>query len=94
MKIEGLLPIGSVIMPKGGSHRLMIIGYGQRLVENPEQLYDYVGCPFPEGFLNAEHNFLFNRDQIERIDHMGHLTEGQMAYAEKIEEALAQARNA
>ncbi|MBE5801775.1 MAG: DUF4176 domain-containing protein [Clostridiales bacterium] len=92
MKIEGLLPVGSVVMLKEGTHRVMIIGYCQRLVNEPEKLYDYVGCLFPEGFLNAERNFLFNREQIDQVFHFGYQSEGQMAYVEKIENAILKLR--
>lgn len=92
MKIEGLLPIGSVVMLKGGTHRVMIIGYCQRLVNEPEKIFDYVGCLFPEGFLGAEKNYLFNRDQVERVYHVGYATDGQMAFADQMEEALVKLR--
>lgn len=92
MKLEGLLPIGSVVMLTGGTHRVMIIGYCQRLLNEPQQLFDYVGCLFPEGFLGAEKNYLFNRDQIDRVYHVGYTTDGQMAFADKMEDALARLR--
>lgn len=92
MKIEGLLPVGSVVMLKEGTHRVMIIGYCQKLISNPEKVYDYVGCLFPEGFISADNNYLFDRDQVETVFHVGYQTEGQMAFAEKAEEALAKLR--
>jgi len=93
MKIEGLLPIGTVVMLKEGKHRVMITGYCQRLVTAPEKVYDYVGCLFPEGFLGADKNLLFDRGQVDRIYHVGYCTDGQMAYTDKIEEALAGLRD-
>lgn len=92
MKIEGLLPVGTVVMLKEGTHRVMIIGYCQRLVDEPEKLFDYVGCLFPEGYLSAEKNYLFNRDQIDQIHHVGCVSEGQMAFVEKMEAAIDQLR--
>ncbi len=88
MKLEGLLPVGSVVMLKGGTHRTMIIGYCQRLVNEPDTVFDYVGCLFPEGYLSADKNFLFNRDQVETIYHVGYQTDGQMAFVDKMEKAL------
>ncbi|MBP3646285.1 MAG: DUF4176 domain-containing protein [Clostridia bacterium] len=92
MKIEGLLPVGSVVMLKEGTHRVMIIGYCQKMVAEPQKLYDYVGCLFPEGYLSADKNYLFNRDQIDQVFHFGYQTEGQMALVEKVEEAIVQLR--
>jgi len=93
MKIEGLLPVGSVVLLKGGQHRAMIIGYCQRRVDNPGEIYDYVGCLYPEGYIGAQKNYLFNRDQIDKIYHVGYQTEGQFAFAEKMETAIASLRN-
>ena len=67
MRIEGLLPVGSVVLLQQGKHRVMIIGYCQKLISQPEQVYDYVGCLFPEGYINAEQNYLFNREQIAKF---------------------------
>lgn len=93
MKIEGLLPVGSVVLLKEGNHRVMIIGYCQRLVNQPEKVYDYVGCLFPEGYLSAERNYLFNREQIDTVYSVGYQTDGQFAFIEKMEETIANLRS-
>lgn len=92
MKIEGLLPVGSVVMLQQGNHRVMIIGYCQKLLSQPEKIYDYVGCLFPEGFISAEKNYLFNREQIETVYHVGYQTDGQFAFADKMEAAIDRLR--
>lgn len=94
MKIEGLLPVGSVVLLKGGQHRAMIIGYCQRRIDNPGVIYDYVACLYPEGYISADKNYLFNRDQIDKIYHVGYQTDGQFAFAEKIEAAVENLRSA
>jgi len=93
MKIEGLLPVGSVVLLEGGNHRLMIIGYCQKLLSQPDKIYDYVGCLFPEGFISAEKNYLFNREQIDKVYHVGYQSDGQFAFAEQMEEAVLRLRN-
>lgn len=92
MKIEGLLPVGSVVLLKDGAHKVMIIGYCQRLVNKQEQVYDYVACLFPEGFISAEKNYLFNREQVDKVYHVGYQTDGQFAFAEKMEDAIVKFR--
>ncbi len=92
MKIEGLLPVGSVVLLHQGKHRVMIIGYCQKLLSQPDKIYDYVGCLFPEGFISAEKNYLFNREQIEKVYHVGYQSDGQFAFAEKMEEAIVRLR--
>jgi len=92
MKIEGLLPVGSVVLLQGGSHRVMIIGYCQKLLSEPNRVFDYVGCLFPEGFISAEKNYLFNREQIDKVYHVGYQTDGQFALVEKMETAIKNLR--
>ena len=46
----GVLPIGSVVLLKNSTKKLMIMGFAQVAAENQEKVYDYVGCVFPEGF--------------------------------------------
>lgn len=92
MKIEGLIPIGSVVLLKGGNHRLMIMGYAQKMADREDTVFDYVGCLYPEGFMGPDQNYLFNRDQIEKIYNVGYQTDGQMAFIDKIEQGLANFR--
>lgn len=93
MRIEGLLPVGSVVLLQQGKHRVMIIGYCQKLISQPDQVYDYVGCLFPEGYINAEKNYLFNREQIDKVYHVGYQTDGQFAFAQKMEDAIVRLRH-
>lgn len=93
MKIEGLLPVGSVVLLREGNHRLMVIGYCQKLINQPDKIYDYVGCLFPEGFISAEKNYLFNREQIDKVYHVGYQSDGQFAFSEKMESAIVRLRS-
>lgn len=69
-KIEShYLPLGSIIILKGGAKRLMVYGRVQKLATGVE--YDYLGCPYPEGFINPEKSFVFNHDAIAEIVHFG-----------------------
>ena len=45
---KDLLPLGSVVLLKGGSKRLMIIGRIQSRAGSNE-IYDYSGCFSPRG---------------------------------------------
>lgn len=64
------LPVGSVVMLKGGNKRVLITG---RVVapNTTNEIFDYSGCPFPEGVTSIEQFYCFNRDQIERIYFIG-----------------------
>ena len=65
------LPIGTVVMLKGGTKRVMISGFCAINGDNTEEIYDYSGCMYPEGFLSSNQICLFNHDQIEKIYHIG-----------------------
>ncbi len=68
---EKFLPIGTVVMLKGGSKRVMITGFCSMAAEDQSKMFDYAGCMFPEGFLSSDQTALFNHEQIEKIYHMG-----------------------
>ena len=57
-----LLPIGSIVLLKGGVKKLMVIGLKPVKQEEPDVVYDYIGVMYPEGFMGAETMFLFNHD--------------------------------
>ena len=50
---EKYLPIGTVVMLKGGKKRLMISGFCSISADDSKVIYDYSGCMFPEGFLSV-----------------------------------------
>lgn len=69
--MKDFLPVGSVVLLKGANKKLMIIGI---LQVNPTQrkIYDYLGVPYPEGFMGADNNFLFNHEDINDIIFVGY----------------------
>lgn len=62
---KDLLPIGSIVLLKGGERKLMVCG---RIISdsNIKEIYDYVGCLYPEGITNPDNLYFFNRDSIEK----------------------------
>ena len=70
---EKYLPIGTVVMLKGGSKRVMIAGFCSMDTGDTSdpQVYDYSGCMYPEGFLASNQVCLFNHDQIKTVYHLG-----------------------
>lgn len=66
---ESLLPIGTVVLLKGGTKKLMITGFYSKS-KNNEKIYQYNSCIFPEGFM--DNTFcLFDHSQIDEILYMG-----------------------
>ena len=68
MKKDKYLPLGTVVMLKNGSKRVMVIGFCMEAKkENETARFDYAGCLYPEGIVDSEHFLLFNHDQIDKV---------------------------
>ena len=94
MTFDGLLPIGSVVLLKGSSKRLMITGVGQYALaeEGARRLYDYVAVVFPEGYLNPEENYLFDNEQIDKVYFIGLQHSESIAFLERADQTIARLR--
>lgn len=69
--MKDLLPIGSIVLLKGAVKKLMIIGILQ--VKNKEnQIHDYLGVPYPEGYIGDKNNFLFQHEDINDVIYVGY----------------------
>ena len=60
------LPIGSVVILKEGTKKIMIYGRRQKSTESGIE-YDYVACLYPEGNISQKYTFLFNEENIENV---------------------------
>jgi len=68
--LNELLPIGSVVLLKDSSKRVMIVGLKQQQ-ENDPKIWDYSGCLYPEGIIDPDRLFLFDHTQIEVLFFIG-----------------------
>lgn len=95
MTINGLLPIGSVVLLKNSTKRVMIIGVCQiaKQEDGTMKFYDYSGCVFPEGYLGPDKNYLFNNDQIDQLFAIGYQDAEALAFKEKADELDAKYRS-
>lgn len=91
---EKFLPIGTVVMLKGGEKRLMIAGFCA--IENNDtknkKVWDYSGCIYPEGFLSSNKTLLFDHEQIENIYHYGLIDEEEEEFKEKLNKFVAESK--
>lgn len=73
--MDNILPIGSVVMINGGTKPVMIYGYLQQsgLAEN--EMFDYIGVPYPEGNVNAALQFGFQATDIKDVLFEGYRSE-------------------
>ncbi len=67
-----ILPIGSVVLLKGGEKKTVIMGIMQFNAENPDKVYHYLGVPYPEGYMGNGSSYLFNHDDIREIIFRGY----------------------
>ncbi|WP_088052177.1 DUF4176 domain-containing protein [Virgibacillus dakarensis] len=83
--METLLPYGTIVLLKGGNKRLVIYGRKQIVTgeggediqtqeeEITEQtMYDYIGVPYPEGYISQEYTYAFNHSDIIDIIFRGY----------------------
>lgn len=84
------LPIGTIVLLKGGKKELMITGYcicpnslKQMSVDKNDiqQIFDYGACTYPEGFLDDSITYAFNHEQIKEILFLGYETPKQKEFS-------------
>ncbi len=89
MVFKGLLPIGTVVLLKNSTKRVMIIGVCQKEINDTEErIWDYTGCYYPEGYMGPDKSFLFNNDQVEKVFALGYQDEEQFAFKDKVDKLI------
>ena len=86
---EKYLPVGSVVLLKNGTKRVMINGFCTMDASNPDRVFDYSGVLFPEGSLSSDQTLLFDHNQIVRVDHLGLDDEEEKSFKIKLKEIVA-----
>lgn len=84
-----LLPIGSVVLLKGGDKRVMICGRVQTRTGDMN-IYDYSSCYYPEGIVGSDSMFFFNHDDIEKIFFLGYQDDEELAFHENVLDQLGE----
>ncbi|MDE5889043.1 MAG: DUF4176 domain-containing protein [Bacilli bacterium] len=82
---EKYLPIGTVVLLKGGTKKVMINGFCAVTEAKKDKIFDYRGCPFPEGVLESSGVALFDHDQIQEIVHIGYKHAESINFFDKLE---------
>lgn len=85
MEIKNLLPIGSVVLLKGGQKKLMICGIKQVDSDDDDKEYDYLGIFYPEGHIGSKFQYLFDHEKIEKIFFRGYEDEERSEFLSKLE---------
>lgn len=79
------LPIGSVVLLKGGNKRIMICGRIQAQAGS-DVIYDYSACYYPEGIVDPKSMFFFNRDAIETVYFRGYEDQDELDYRHELDQ--------
>ena len=77
---EKYLPIGTVVLLKEATKKVMITGYASVSPDTGDKIFDYSGCVFPEGFFDYNQVCVFNHDQIGEVFYTGYVDEEQKAF--------------
>lgn len=85
--MKELLPLGTVVTLNNGTKRLMIIGRLQRAKDDGE-VYDYSAVVWPEGYLDSQHVYLFNQENIRCLYHVGHQDVEEFEFRYVLEEEM------
>lgn len=83
--MKNLLPIGSVVTLEEGKKSLIIVGVMQKDIEG--DIYDYIACVYPEGYINSEMFFLFNHEDIKEVRFVGYIDAESQAYMQMLKES-------
>ena len=90
---EKYLPIGTVVLLKGGIKRLMITGFCVSTEEKKDEIWDYVGCLYPEGVLSTGTNCVFDHNQISKIIYMGLIDEEEKNFKKLLVESVEKSKS-
>ena len=88
IRADQILPIGSIVLLKGGEKRLMVFGVDQVDLET-EAPYDYSGVLYPEGSLGVESFFLFNHEDINEMHFFGYSDAERQEFVAELERVAA-----
>lgn len=83
-ELKKFLPIGTIVLLKGATKRLMITGFYSVPNEDKTKIFDYTGCLYPEGVINSKEIALFNHDQIDKVYFVGYRDEEEKKFKEKL----------
>ena len=90
---EKYLPLGTVVILKGATKRVMITGFASTSQETGDTIFDYSGCMYPEGFFDYNQVCVFNHDQIEKIYFMGYSDEEEVEFKKQLVNELDKLNN-
>lgn len=86
---KDMLPIGTVVLLKGGDKRIMIIGRIQTR-SGDDRIFDYSACYYPQGMVGSDSVFFFDRDAIDKVFFKGYEDEEELAFRTEVLDTLGE----
>lgn len=88
MEAPDFLPLGSIVVTKGSTKKIMIIARGLAVTqaEGP-RYYDYGACLYPEGLI-GDQVIYFNHEVINKVFFEGYTDDDEALAIENITEGL------
>ncbi len=83
-----ILPIGSVVLLKEATKKIMITGFASVSPDTGDKVYDYSGCVYPEGFVDYDEVFVFDHSQIAEVYFLGYRDQEQVEFMSKLQEEM------
>jgi hypothetical protein len=81
MKDGKFLPIGSIVKLEQQDRPIIIVGF---LPECEGEAYDYLGYPYPEGFIGDDKSICFTAGLVDQILYWGYETQEGTYYIEEL----------
>ncbi len=89
MEKVNYLPLGSVVVIKGGVKKFMVVARGLEVkIENNNTYFDYGACMYPEGMIGDQMMY-FQHEDIVKIIFSGFSDEDNELMVDNINAALA-----
>ena len=85
MNVGNLFPIGTVVTVKDANKSMMIIGV---LPENDGKRYDYIAVLYPEGYLTEKQIYLFNHDDVVKVEYLGYMNAEYQFFRQDLEQIM------
>ena len=85
MNVGNLFPIGTVVTVKDANKSMMIIGV---LPENDGKRYDYIAVLYPEGYLTEKQIYLFNHDDVVKVECLGYMNAEYQVFRQDLEQIM------
>ena len=84
---KNYLPLGSAVLLKGATRPVIVIGY-MVMEEGSKEVWDYLGCAHPIGVVGSNKQLLFNKEQVEKVLHVGYSDDEGNKFLKSIEESV------